>query len=159
VLDTVTWEEAAALHGRWEPDEFARHLMALGDAYAAPVAVERNNHGHAVLATFRMAGFRPDRIALGHDGRPGWNTNVQTKPQMIDLLATALRDGLIKVRTPAALDELKVYRIKPDGSTGAPTSYNDDMVMSRAIALIAVRFLPAPRRMVAGANPLRWYRG
>jgi hypothetical protein len=159
VLDTVTWEEVASLHGRWEPDEFAKHLMALGDAYAAPVAVERNNHGHAVLATFKMAGFRTDRIALGHDGRPGWNTTVQTKPQMIDLLATVLRDGLIKVRTPAALDELKVYRIKPDGSTGAPPSYNDDMVMSRAIALIAVRFLPAPRRMVAGANPLRWYRG
>jgi hypothetical protein len=159
VLDTVTWEEVASIHGRWEPDEFARHLIALGDAYAAPVAVERNNHGHAVLATFKLSGFRADRIAPGHDGRPGWNTNVQTKPQMIDLLATAMRDGLIKVRTPAALDELKVYRIKPDGSTGAPPGYNDDQVMSRAIALIAVRFLPAPRRMVAGANPLRGYRG
>jgi hypothetical protein len=131
--------------------------MALGDAYAAPVAVERNNHGHAVLATMKLARFT--RVALGHDGRPGWNTNVQTKPQMIDLLATALRDGLIKVRTPAALDEMKVYRIKPDGSTGAPPSFNDDMVMSRAIALISARFAPAPRRLVAAGNPLAGYRG
>jgi hypothetical protein len=78
---------------------------------------------------------------------------------MIDLLATALRDGLIRIRTAAALDELKVYRIKPDGSTGAPPSFNDDRVMSRAIALIAVRFLPAPRRLVTAPNPLAGYRG
>jgi hypothetical protein len=157
VLDSVTWEEVAAIHGRWEPDEYAKHLMAMGNAYSAPVAVERNNHGHAVLATMKLAGFT--RVALGHDGRPGWNTNVQTKPQMIDLLATALRDGLIVVRTAAALDELKVYRIKPDGSTGAPPSFNDDRVMSRAIALISIRFLPAPRRLTPGPNPLAGYRG
>jgi hypothetical protein len=59
---------------------------------------------------------------------------------MIDLLATALRDGLIKVRTPAALDELKIYRINNDGSTVGPFGFHDDRVMSRAIALIHARF-------------------
>jgi hypothetical protein len=157
VLDTVTWEEVASLNGHWEPDEFARHLMVLSDAYSAPVAVERNNHGHAVLATMKMARFL--RIGLGLDERPGWLTNAQTKPQMIDLLATALRDALIKIRTRAALDELKIYRIKPDGSTGAPPSHNDDRVMSRAIALMFLRTLRAPAVLRPATNPLGNYRG
>jgi hypothetical protein len=157
ILDTVTWEEVASINGHWEPDEFARHLMALSDAYAAPVAVERNNHGHAVLATMKLARFL--RIGLGLDERPGWLTNAQTKPQMIDLLATALRDGLIKIRTRAALDELKIYRIKPDGSTGAPPSHNDDRVMSRAIALMFLRTMRAPAVLRPAANPLSGYRG
>lgn len=157
ILDAATWEEVAALNGHWEPDEYARYLMMLGDAYAAPVIVERNNHGHAVLATMKLAGY--GRVGLGLDGRPGWLTNVQTKPQMIDLLATAMRDNLIKVRTAAAIDEMKVYRIKPDGSTGAPAGFNDDRVMSRAIALMYIRSAPAPVTLRPAANPLRGYRG
>jgi hypothetical protein len=158
VIDRETWDEVAGLHGRWEPDEYARSLMTLGSAYGtATIVPERNNHGHAVLATLKLAGY-PD-VGLGHDGRPGWLTNVQTKPQMIDLLATALRDGLIAVRTAAALGEMKVYRINNDGSTSAPGGQHDDMVMSRAIALIHARFARPEAVAAAVKNPLagrRW---
>jgi hypothetical protein len=158
VIDRETWEEVASLNGRWEPDEYARYLMALGSAFNnAPVAVERNNHGHAVLATMKLAGS--PLVGLGHDERPGWLTNAQTKPQMIDLMATALRDGLVKVRTAAALDELKIYRINNDGSTSAPSGFHDDRVMSRAIALIHARFARPPARLSTGVNPLSGYRG
>jgi hypothetical protein len=157
VIDRETWDEVASLNGRWEPDEYAGFLMAMGSAYGATVAVERNNHGHAVLATMKLAGF--PLIGLGHDERPGWLTNAQTKPQMIDLLATALRDGLLKVRTPAALDEMKIYRINNDGGTSAPSGHHDDRVMSRAIALIHARFARPTGRIVSGTNPLQGYRG
>ena len=135
VIDPTTWDELASLHGHWEPDEFAERLAKLGHAFNSTIAVERNNHGHAVLSKLR--GLSYPRIYQGADRRAGWLTNSQTKPQAIDALAVALRDGTIAVRTQAALDEMQVYRIVGDGKTEAPDGYHDDRVMSRAIALMA----------------------
>ncbi len=137
LIDAVTWEEMAHLHGHWEPDEFAVHLQALGEFYGAEIAVERNNHGHAVLATLKLKGAK--KIATGHDDRPGWITTKQTKPLCVDLLAEALRDALAKVRTAAALDEMQTYAVLGGGKTGALEDYFDDRVMSWAIALIVAR--------------------
>lgn len=136
-IDADTGEELAHLHGHWEPDEYAVHLDALARAYGALLGVERNNHGHAVLATLK--GLHTPRVAAGHDDRPGWLTTAQTKPQSIDALALALRDGLCQVRTQASLDEMQIYRITKNGATSAPEGYHDDRVMSWAIALMLAR--------------------
>lgn len=133
LIDSETWEELASFNGTLEPDEFAELLDALSDAYAAGILVERNNHGHAVLSKLRSLGNK--RVLNGHDGKRGWLTNAQTKPQMMDGLAAALRDGLAIFRTQAALDEMQVYAVLANGSTGAPPSYHDDRVMSRGIAI------------------------
>lgn len=148
LIDALTWEETACLHGHWEPDEFAHALWALAQAYDAVIGVERNNHGHAVLVKLRTLLAR--KVALGHDGRRGWLTTAQTKPQSIDLLATALRDGLAKIYSAATLDELQIYRTLKTGDTGAPNGYHDDRVMSWAIALMLAR---RPRQATATENP------
>lgn len=137
LIDAETWEEMACLVGHWEPDEYAGYLHTLADFYHAELAPERNNHGHAVLTTLKALGCR--RVAEGADGKLGWLTNAQTKPQAIDLLATALRDGLCQVRTQSAIDELLIYRIDDKGNTNAPIGYHDDLVMSWAIALSVAR--------------------
>lgn len=136
-IDGATWEELFHLHGHWEPDEYAVSLDLLARAYNATLAVERNNHGHAVLVKCKT--LHTPKVALGHDDRPGWLTNAQTKPQMIDLLATALRDESAVIHTQATLDELQIYRVLKDGSTGAPSGYYDDRVMMWAIALMVAR--------------------
>lgn len=141
VIDAETWEEVAHLQGHWEPDEFAVLLHTLSDVYGADIAVERNNHGHAVLATLKLRNCK--RVVKGPDDRPGWLTNEQTKPLSIDLLATALRDELVKLHTQATLDELQIYKVLKGGKTGAPDGYHDDRVMALAIALIVAR---QPRR-------------
>ncbi|MEO7718154.1 MAG: terminase family protein [Capsulimonas sp.] len=137
LIDQETWEECATIHGHWEPDEYAGLLMALAAPYGARIAVERNNHGHAVLVTLKMRDAK--NVVDGHDGRPGWLTNAQTKPMSIDLLAQALRDVICKVRSAAALDEMQIYRRLDNGGTGAPESYYDDRVIAWAIALIVAR--------------------
>jgi hypothetical protein len=136
LIDVATWEEVASLHGHWEPDQYADLLIALATPYNASVLVERNNHGHAVLATFKLRQFSALR---GRDNKAGWLTNSQTKPISIDALAVALRDRLCKVRTQAALDEMSIYRVEDDGDTSAPEGYHDDFVMAWAVALCAVK--------------------
>ena len=50
VLDRQTGEEVAALAGKLQPSTLAAHADAIGAWYnKAPLLVERNNHGHAVL--------------------------------------------------------------------------------------------------------------
>src|SRR5262249_58666355 len=50
VLDKDSGEEVAALAGKLQPAVLAAHADALGLWYnGAPIMVERNNHGHAVL--------------------------------------------------------------------------------------------------------------
>jgi hypothetical protein len=157
LLDRESGEEMASLHGHWEPDEFARHLAALGRAFGdCAIIVERNNHGHAVLATLRNGmGDRMEpygNIGEGLDKRQGWLSNVHTKPHSIDLLATALRDGTITVHSQAALDEFQVYKVLKDGKTGASDGYHDDRVMAWAIGLAYIHLLGQPGLLMTGGD-------
>lgn len=145
-FDADTLEEVATLHGRWQPDEYGKFLMALAGPYRAVVIVERNNHGHAVLATFRLKGFpllhghrHGPGYGVGHDNHEGWLTHVQTKPQSVDLLAECLRDRLVTIRHRPTLDELIGYMVLKNGSTGAPPRMHDDLVMAWAVGLAYVR--------------------
>lgn len=153
LLDADTWEELASLHGHWEPDAYATYLDRLARTYGATVAVERNNHGHAVLLALKQLGT--PKIFVGADGRPGWLTTAQSKPLAIDLVAQALRDGLITIRTQATLDELAIYRITKSGDTSAPAGYHDDRVMSLAIGLAVAR-RPAPLPPPPSASLATW---
>jgi hypothetical protein len=146
VLDCETWEQVATLHGHWEPYEFAESLIRLSRIYNdAAVGPERNNHGHAVLTAFRLArgpDGLPDpfrNVAIGPDGKEGWETNKKTKPGSIDLLAEALKLSLVTIHSAATLHELQVYRRLNAGKTGAPEGFHDDRVMSLAIGLSQIR--------------------
>jgi hypothetical protein len=151
-LDDRTCEEVATLHGQWPPDRFAAFLASLGWLYGgADVVVERNNHGHAVLATLKLLHY--PRVGPGPDGNPGWLTTAVTKPPMIDLLAECLRDGLVTVRYGPALHEMRYYSVGQNGATSAPAGRHDDLVTAWAVALSYLRHRnlrprPSPPRVL-----------
>lgn len=151
VIDRLTGEEVATLHGHWEADTFAHHLAALGRHYnSCPIIVERNNHGHAVLATLRSNEVNYPSIGNGLDERAGWLSNVKTKPHSVDVLATALRDMTIIIHSQATLDEMQIYKVLKDGKTGAPEGYYDDRVMSWAIGLAFINMIPQAQAGAVG---------
>ncbi|MHC5541387.1 terminase large subunit domain-containing protein [Singulisphaera rosea] len=146
VFDADSWEQVAEIHGHFEPDEYADKLMAVSDAYNfAEVVVERNNHGHSVLLAFKLAkdeNGEPcpfESVAIGHDDKPGWLTNVKTKAPGIDMIAECLRDGLITIRSAALLHELHTYKRLKKGKLGAPSGFHDDLVMGLCILLSYLR--------------------
>lgn len=154
LIDRATREEIASLGGHWEPDVFADYLIQLGSAYQAEIAVERNNHGHTVLAVLKRERYLY-AVTHGEDGRPGWLTTSKTKPFAIDTLAEHLRDVTVTIRTPAALDELHSYTTLANGKTSAPPGYNDDYVMAWSIALaVASRPPQTQRPAVGGQRPI-----
>jgi hypothetical protein len=132
VFDAVTLEQAAVLHGRWESDAFTRYLLSLAGSFNDPeILVERNNHGHAILALLKLAKYR--RIAEGKDGRPGWHTNDATREPSIDFFAGHLRDSQVIIHDLPTLDEMKSFQVNARGHSRAVEGKHDDLVMGVSI--------------------------
>ena len=78
----------------------------------------------------------------------GFHTNLATKPLLIDNLKQVIRDGLYVERDDNAINELLTYGKKKDGKYGAVDGHHDDLVMTRAIAmLIDLKEMDLPRQV------------
>lgn len=153
VVDDATGIEVAVLWGSWPPHVYADKLAALGKRYTtarpAMIAVERNNHGHAVLQRLTQGaeGLKPytsDRIYrhLDYDERtkkqlprPGWPTDTVTKPILETGLERLLAEHPECFISEVVLSELMTIVFRKDGSVGAPENGgHDDLFIARGIA-------------------------
>jgi len=132
VLDAQTGEQVALIAGALEPELFAACCAALCAFYNdAPLLVERNNHGHTVLAWLRAHAVD---LLRGIDGKPGWLTTSASKPLLYNALALAVREGALTLRDPETATQLASI----DALTlRAPEALHDDRAMSLALALRA----------------------
>ncbi len=135
VVERKTGMQCAELHGHFPPAELANWLVQLGGQYNdALLVVERNNHGHGVLAHLRSSSY-PN---IFHDrGQAGWLTSAVTKPAMIETFAGALVAMPEMFRSRRLLTECRTFVRQTDGSSGASGGTHDDCVMAMAIALAA----------------------
>lgn len=134
VLDARTGEEAALLAGKFEVDTFAAHLALLSGYFNnAPVLVERNNHGHAVLLWLRD-NARGVKLLKGADGKIGQQTNTRSKSEGYADVVTALRDEDAVIHSFALMSQLQSI----EGNTlSAPVGMMDDMAMAFMLAVVA----------------------
>ena len=141
VIDRQTAMQCAELHGHYSPRELAIKLIELGRKYNdALLVVERNNHGHGVLAHLRAAGYQ----RVFRDGsQDGWLTSALTKPRMIENLAAILALKPELFQSERFLAECRTFIRRADGGSGSTSGSHDDCVMAMAIAL-------AGREEVAG---------
>jgi Terminase RNaseH-like domain len=142
VIDRQLGTQCAELHGHYPPRELAQRVVELGKEYnQALIAVEKNNHGHGVLAYLRMLEY-PNVFA--QKGQDGWLTSAVSRPAMIENLASAVAEEAILFRSPRLLNECRTFVRYSDGNTGAAPGTHDDCVMALAIAW-AVRMAEAGR--------------
>ncbi len=171
VLNRATGEEVAELRGQWAPEDYAAKLDKLGVFYHyALLAVERNNHGHAVILALRTGVAH--KLWTGEEARypklyyhedaterngkesskPGWPTTQTTKPLMVDKLGAGLRDMSYRTRSRIFLSEAKLFAHLDGGGMGAPRGYHDDTVICRCIAWFLFTTV-ARRRSIWVHNP------
>ncbi|HZU23865.1 MAG TPA: hypothetical protein VE998_13620, partial [Terriglobales bacterium] len=137
VIELRTGLQCAELHGHFTPAETARRVAQLAREYGhAMIAVERNNHGHAVLAHLTST-ERYENVYL-RNGQLGWLTSAVTRPQMIEAFAAALTAAPELFSSPRLLRECRSFVRRSDGSPAAAAGAHDDCVMAMAIAM-AVR--------------------
>jgi hypothetical protein len=150
MIDRQLGTQCAELLGHYPPRELAQKLVELGKEYNfAQAAVERNNHGHAVIAYLRMKEY-PNVFA--QKGQDGWLTSAVSRPAMIENLAAALVEEAVLFRSPRLLSECRTFVRFGDGKTGAAPGTHDDCVMALGIAW-AVRMSEAGR---GGRVQLEW---
>jgi hypothetical protein len=143
VVDVETGLQCAELCARWPIHRFAEELARLGERYnRALVAVERNNHGHAVLYALEHQ-FNYTRLYRHRDTEPGsatkgWPMNARTKPQVIAALARVLREAPEALTSARLLEQCRNFAYGDDGGMNARAGLHDDLVIAAAIAF-AVR--------------------
>lgn len=140
VLDKDTGEEVGKLSGKLQPAITGAHADTIGRYYNnAPILVERNNHGHAVLL------WLEDNSKLkrlkGPDGKDGWLDNSRGKTLLYDQTADSFRTKdtiLHSFTTHTQLSSIE------GASLRAPDGEPDDEADSYSLALMARVVAPKP---------------
>ncbi|HEY5175634.1 MAG TPA: terminase [Terriglobales bacterium] len=137
VIERSTGLQCAELRGHFTPQELAARVAVLGRKYnQALVAVERNNHGHAVIAHLAMSAGYQNLYPGG--APPGWLTTAASRPRMLENFAAVLSSASFLFLSPRLLQECRTFIRHRDGTSAAAGGAHDDTVMAMAIAL-AVR--------------------
>jgi hypothetical protein len=108
------------------------------------MAIEANNHGHAVCnwvykhMKYRRV-YRTSREAEGQIGGPsrsrlGILTTESSKPAMLQAAEYALRKKQLTVCDIAVVEELSTFRALPGGGYGAVRPHYDDRAMGLIIS-------------------------
>jgi hypothetical protein len=135
--------QVAVWRGQVTPDEYARVLNALGYYYnAAMVAPERNGHG--LLVCVRLwkdlnypncfTDLKEGEIADRETLNIGFQTNVSSKPLIIDKLRGEVNGREIEIYDKTTLQEMLSFVVTESGKMEGEQGCYDDCVMALAIA-------------------------
>lgn len=141
VLDATDLEVVALYRSnRVKPSEFAKGIYDLAERYQKGstmwpfLAVERNNHGHAVLLALDEMNSYPNLYKDPKDEMLGWKTNSISRPVMLDTFIEAVEERQIQLNSKVILYECLTL-IDNGGKIEAEDGENDDCVIATSIAL------------------------
>ena len=133
VLEVATGLQCAELRERLRPAELARVSAEIAREYGgALVAVERNNHGAAVLAYLEER--EQYRHVYRQNGEAGWLTTASSKPEMIARMGVLMTESAERFMSRRLLAECRTFVADERGRTAAANGAHDDLVMAMAIA-------------------------
>jgi len=145
-VDTMT--VVAEYQGKPDLDMYSRILFDAGTEYGTCLLVVENvGVGIAVLEKLKDLEYKKlyysikstheyvEAYLAEHDERAvaGFTTSTKTRPLIVAKLEEYIRNKLINVHSSRVLHELKTF-VWINGKPQAMRSYNDDLVMSLAIA-------------------------
>lgn len=151
VLDLATGLQCAELRGHFPPMEFAARLASLARDYNnALLVIERNNHGHAVLAHLQQQIVNRELSTVNlyeKNGQLGWLTTAANRPQIIANFAATLATDSRLFNSTVLLEECRTFIRHENGTASAAAGAYDDAVMAMTIALAARSETVAARRL------------
>lgn len=141
-------EQVASFHSnQLKPSEFADKLEEMANIYSSsypPVllAVERNNHGHAVLLKLDeviqyMNLYRTkkeNKKTELEEIKLGWQTDRVTRPLMLDIFIEGVENGTIILNDRETLSECLTL-VNNNGKIEAEEGKHDDLVIAAAISV------------------------
>jgi hypothetical protein len=160
VRERGTAKLMAVLQGQFKPHELAVEVAKLGFEYnEADVAVERNNHGHAVLEALWWTEHYP-HLWMDHDEKLGWINHEVSRSTALSALEQSHRSGVWKTydggeqleerdedrwRQRGTLTQFWKFVFNKNGRPEAAPGAKDDLVMAEGITWDVLR-RPVTRR-------------
>lgn len=139
VMKAETMEIVSVFKGNLKPSAFAFKLSEMCNLYKFPsrypplLAVERNNHGHAVLLQLNeVIGY--SNLYMHHDEKLGWRSDGISRPKMMDKFVEAFDSMHLKIPDKDILSECLTL-INNNGKIEAASGKHDDLIIACAIAL------------------------
>lgn len=148
VINVKNMDQVAEYQGKLDPDNFAKLLFDVGREYGnCMIVVENNNIGYSVITKLVDMGYpniyyssknTNDFIDSSNaqyvsNSTPGFTTSQRTRPLIIAKLEEFIRNKIIKINSLRSINELDTF-VWVNGRPEAQRGYNDDLVMSLAIA-------------------------
>ena len=155
VFDLDTGEQVCSYeNNKIAPDMFGYEVVRVGEEYGnALVAIERNNTGHATIATAKDYPNLYKEKTLNNaidkeTQRIGWHTNNRTKPMMFFAFKKDFNDGLIKINDERILMEMKHY-------TNDDLSDSSSSMITRHFDLLTATVIAWQMKDQVYANPMQ----
>ena len=143
VYNWVTGEQVAVFRGRYEIDTFSEYIAEISRIFhQAPMFVERNNHGHAVISNL-LKSSGVGRVLSGPDAtasraKYGWLTNPKSKAIGYVELAKRIQDQDMVFHDHETYRQLTIL----EGSTlSAPKGEYDDAAICAMLYAAARRYV------------------
>ena len=148
VIKLENMEIVAEYQGKPDSDIYASTLLNTGKEYGnCMIVVENNNIGFSILEKLIAANYPnvyysikstheyidPTLAETRSNAIPGFTTSMKTRPLIIAKLEEFVRNKLLTIHSTRLLNEIKTF-IWNNGRPEAMRGYNDDLVMSLAIA-------------------------
>jgi len=151
IIHKNTGRQVAKLKGKFEMTAFAGYGHQLGRYYNyAGLLVERNNHGHTVIAWLVD---KRAKVLMGSDGKAGWLSSSRGKVELYDNHAESYHQDDILVVSMETYTQVASIEAN---SLRAPTGLLDDDADSIALADMARRCKPyRPKRGERRKRPVR----
>lgn len=146
VIDMATCEVAAEYMGKIAPDKLSELLAEYGKKYnTALLIVERNTFGYFTNQKLRDSGYRRlyyrnctgdpyAFISNDPDAVPGFETQGNTRPQILTRLEEVIRNRNIKIYSQRFYDQMQAF-IWHNAKAQASKDSFDDLVMGLAIGI------------------------
>lgn len=163
IIDMDDLEQVAVIHGLLQPWDVSKLIAAVGKWYNnAIVNIELKSTGWAVqdymMRTLNYPRFHPwkgraDHFAGANPTRLwGWDTNVYSRPLLIESGRRAINKALIVIHDKATLEEIKLFSRQDNGKYEAEAGH-DDRVLALLLALRSREENHSPTRAAVLSAP------
>ena len=152
VIEIESITQVAEYKSQPDTRDYANILLSIASEYNnALLVVENNNIGWDVVQTVVERGYTNIHYSYKQDSNmdftkyvdrintqtglvPGFSMTEKTRPLAVEKMRDSVENKLANIRSVRLLEELRVF-IWKNGKAQAMQSYNDDLVMSFAVAM------------------------
>lgn len=151
-------DQVAKWRGHYDPYDFAEILIQLAKRFSnAFLTIERNNHGLTLIRRVQDLGYQnifvDQTLDRAHADkatkRAGFLTTTKSKPVVLDVLRSLIRQNEAGIRDSQTIEECRTLVVDDMGRINAQPGNYDDSVMAYALALHGLNFMPRKRVVIA----------